>query len=115
MENPSDRKVTLVAPGIIQIETKLTKFLFVFRFYESGLVRRVAGWKTCAWNKNKCIYKGFGEYDGTSIFYSLIRVYEAVVNGQEPDPKDLDWIVTGLRDAKFIEDSFEKIAEKFCN
>ena len=55
MENPSDRKVTLVAPGIIQIETKLTKFLFVFRFYESGLVRRVAGWKTCAWNKNLCL------------------------------------------------------------
>lgn len=115
MENPSDRKVTLVAPGIIQIEIKLTKFLFVFRFYESGKVRRIAAWKSCAWNKNKCFYKGFGEYDGTSTFYDLIKVYEAVVNGQEPDPKDLDWIVTGLKDAKLIEDSFEKIAEKFCN
>lgn len=115
MENSSDRKVTLVAPGIIQIETKLTRFLFVFRFYESGNVRRVAAWKSCAWNKNKCYHTGFGEYDKASAFYDLIKVYEAVEAGQEPDPKCLDWIVNSFHSAKLIEDSFEKIVEKFCN
>jgi len=115
MENSLDRKVTLVAPGIVKIETKLTRFLFVFRFYESGKVRRTAAWKSCAWNKNKCLHKGFGEYDGTSTFYDLIRVYEAVVNGQEPDPRDLGWIMGGFKGAKLIEKSFDEIAEKFCS
>lgn len=113
MENPSDRKVELLAPGTIQITTQTTRYLFVFRFYESGLVRRVAAWKSCAWDKNKCHHTGFGEYDKASTFYDLIKVYEAVVAGQEPDPKCLDWIVNSFHSAKLIENSFEKLQKNF--
>jgi len=113
MENPSDRKFELIAPGIVQLNRQTGRVLFVFEFNEEGRVKGVRAYK-------KNIVSGrtmggfYSENDKTSTFVSLCKVLTSLREGTEMPKLDGDWVCNSLVFDQILQESFEKIAEKFC-